>query len=139
MRLYFSHPTFTFNTKTEKKCIDIIQEYLEPEKVINPADFGLKHDLKAELKKSDTLVAMAVSGVFTYLVWKEIEMVEEDTRLCTFMVQNKTNIGPLVEGISEDIKRLSKEESKELSHKITKADYQDGLLTSIVGSHKSRF
>ncbi|MEF8873970.1 MAG: hypothetical protein V5A88_04780 [Candidatus Thermoplasmatota archaeon] len=141
MRLYFSHPTFTFKTKTEKKCISIIKEHIEPDELINPSDFGLKHDLKSKVKKSDGLVAMAVSGVFTYVVWKEIEMFEEgeDVRLYTFMVQNKNDIGPLVKGIPEDIKKLSKKESKKLSHKITKDDYQDGFFSSLAGSHRSRF
>lgn len=141
MRLYFSHPTFTFKTKTEKECMRIIQEHLEPDEIINPSDYGVKHDLRSKLKECDGLVAMAVSGVFTYVVWKEIEMVEdsEGFRLYTFMVQSKNDIGPLVKGVPEDIKRLSKKKSKELSHKIAKSDYQDGLLTSIVGSHRSRF
>lgn len=140
MRLYFSHPTFTFKTKTEKRCISIIKEYLEPDNLINPADFGFKHDLRAELNKSDGIVAMAVSGVFTYVVWKEIELInEKDLPIYTFMVQNKENIGPLVKGIPEDIKRLSKKESKKLSHDITKNDYQEGFITSLLGSHGSRF
>lgn len=139
MRLYFSHPTFTFQTKTEKKCISIIREHLEVDEIINPADFGLKDDLRSELKRCDALVAMAVSGAFTYVIWKEIEMVEEDVELYTFMVKNKNNVGPLVKGVPEKIKRLSKRESKKLSHEITKNDYQDGLLTSLAGSHRSRF
>ncbi len=140
MRLYFSHPTFTFKTQTERKCISIIQEYLEPDELTNPANFGLKHDLRSELKKADGIVAMAVSGVFTYLVWKEIELLDgEEVRFYTFMVENKENIGPLVKGIPEDIKRLSKEESKKLSHEITKNDYQEGFISSMVGSHGSRF
>lgn len=140
MRLFFSHPTFTFKTETERKCISIIQEYLEPDELINPADFGLKSDLKSKLKETDGVVAMAVSGVFTYVVWKEIEIADkEEVKMYTFMVKNKNNIGPLVEGIPKDIKKLSKKESKKLSHKITKGDYQDGFLSSLAGSHKSRF
>ncbi|MFP3871651.1 MAG: hypothetical protein ACOCTR_02400 [Candidatus Natronoplasma sp.] len=145
MQIYFSHPTFTFNTQTERKCIGIIQEYLEPDKITNPASFGIKdrEQVKEELKESDGIVAMAVSGCFTYVVWKEIELREkvedEGAKIYTFMVENKDDIGPLVEGIPEDIKKLSKKESKKLSYKITKADYQDGFLTSLVGSHRSRF
>ncbi|MBS3781556.1 MAG: hypothetical protein KGY66_01775 [Candidatus Thermoplasmatota archaeon] len=139
MQLYFSHPTFTFKTKTERKCISIINEHLEPDELTNPADYGLKDDLKSELKKSDGIVAMAVSGVFTYLVWKEMEMVEEEVKLYTFMVENKENIGPLVKGVPEKIKRLSKKESKRLSYEITKNDYQEGFISSLVGSYGSRF
>lgn len=140
MSLYFSHPTFTFNTTTEKKCISIIKEYLEPDELINPANFGLKHDLKSKIQKSDSIVAMAVSGVFTYIVWKEIELVDKgEVKLYTFMVKNKSDIGPLVKGIPDNIKKLSKKQSKKLSYKITKDDYQDGFMTSLVGSRGSRF
>ncbi|MBS3816023.1 MAG: hypothetical protein KGY76_00480 [Candidatus Thermoplasmatota archaeon] len=149
MRIFFSHPTFTFHSKTEKKCIDIINEHLETEKIINPADFGLKADLRSKLKSSDSIVAMAVSNCFTYLVWKEIELMEEKeeemeekekkVKIYTFMVENKNDIGPLVEGIPDEIKKLSKKESKTLAHKLTKKDYQDGFLSSLVGSHRSRF
>jgi len=140
MIIYFSHPTFTFKTKTERKCINIIQEHLEPDEIINPANFGLKHDLKSELMETDGIVAMAVGGVFTYLVWKQMELVDEDeVDFYTFMVQNKENIGPLVKGVPEDIQRLNKDESKKLSYEITKNDYQDGFISSLIGSHGSRF
>ncbi len=142
MHIFFSHPTFTFKTKTERKCIEIIKEYLEPDKITNPADFGIRHDVKGELKKADSIVAMAVSTAFTYVVWKEIELRKEEGNevdIYTFMVENKNSIGPLVEGIPDNIKRLSKKQSKKLSHKISKDDYQDGLITSLIGSHSSRF
>ncbi len=140
MQLYFSHPTFTFKTKTERRCIRIIKEHLEPDQLTNPADFGFKHDLKSELEKCDGIVAMAVSGVFTYVVWKEIELIKKkDAEVYTFMVENKENIGPLVKGIPDDIKRLNKQQSKKLSHEITKNDYQEGFVTSLIGSHGSRF
>ncbi|MFP4000352.1 MAG: hypothetical protein ACLFSM_02355 [Thermoplasmata archaeon] len=140
MKLYFSHPTFTFNTRTERKCISIINEHLEPDELTNPADYGIKHDIKSDLKDSDALVAMAVSGAFTYVVWKEIEFVKEnDVQFYTFMVENKQDIGPLVKGIPEKIKRLSKKQSRKLSHEITKKDYQEGFISSLIGSHGSRF
>ncbi len=83
---------------------------------------------------------MAVSGVFTYLVWKELEMIDKDeVKVYTFMVENKNDIGPLVEGIPEDIKKLTKKQSKRLSHEMTREDYQDGFMSSLVGSHSSRF
>ncbi len=142
MHIFFSHPTFTFNTETERKCIKIIQDHLEPDKITNPADFGIKHDIKGELKEADAIVAMAVSGAFTYVVWKEMEIrKKEDTevKIYTFMVQNKENIGPLVEGIPEGIKKLSKEQSKKVAYQISKDDYQDGFISSLFGSHRSRF
>ncbi len=139
MRLYFSHPTFTFHTKTERKCIKIIKEHLDVEELINPADHGLRQATKEKLKESDGVVAMAVSGRFTYLVWKEMEINGKEENFYTFMVENKNSIGPLVEGVPEDIKRLSKKESRILSYDITKDDYKEGFLSALFGSRGGRF
>ncbi len=140
MLIYFSHPVFTFNTKTERKCKGIITEYLEPKDIIDPSDFGMKHDRKSELEKADAIVGMAVSYCLTYAVWKEMKICKEtDAKLYTFMVENKENIGPLVKGVPENVKKLSKAESKKFSHEITKRDYKDGFMTMLVGSHRSRF
>ncbi len=140
MIIYFSHPAFTFKTKTERKCKDIIQEYLETEEIIDPSDFGLKHGRKQELERADGIVGMAVSSCFTYSVWKEMRLAkQEDTEIYTFMVENKEDIGPLVKGVPDEIRRLSKKQSKKLSYEIMKNDYQDGFITSLVGSHRSRF
>lgn len=159
MDIYFSHPTFTFHTKTEKKCLEIMREYLDVDKIINPADFGLKKDVKEKIKNADAIVAMAVSKRFTYIVWREIELnlgkeifnskkqksgeklsdIDKEGKIYTFMVESKNDIGPLVEGIPEGIKNLDKSETKKFSYKITKKDYQDGFMSSLIGSHGSRF
>lgn len=139
MKLYFSHPTFTFHTKTERECIKIIEEHLEPDELVNPADYGLRESTKDKLKDSDGVIAMAVSYRFTYLVWNELDINGEEENFYTFMVENKSSIGPLVEGIPEKIERLSKEESERFNHEITKKDYKEGFLSSMFGSRKSRF
>ncbi len=142
MHIFFSHPTFTFKTETERKCLSIIDEYLEPDKIINPAEFGIKHDVIGKLKKSDAIVAMAVSGCFTYVVWNEIKLglkTDKEVKIYTFMVENKEDIGPLVKGIPDWVKKLSKKESKKVSYEILKSDYQDGFLSSLAGSYGRRF
>ncbi len=139
MKMYFSHPTFTFHTKTERKCIKVIKEHLEPDELINPADYGMRDDKKSELEGSKSVVAMAISKCFTYLVWKEMEINGNEGNFYTFMVENKKSIGPLVEGVPDDIKKLSKEESKKLSYEITKSDYKEGFLSSLFGSRGGRF
>ncbi|MEF8832675.1 MAG: hypothetical protein V5A66_04045 [Candidatus Thermoplasmatota archaeon] len=139
MKLYFSHPTFTFHTETERSCIDIIEEHLEYDELVNPADFGLRKSTKDKLKDSDGVIAMAVSTRFTYLVWNELEINGKEENFYTFMVESRNSIGPLVEGIPDKIERLSKEESKKFSYEITKKDYKEGFLSSMFGSRKKRF
>lgn len=140
MIIYFSHPTFTFKRRTEKKCIEIIKEHMDTDKVINPADFGLKDDMREKVKGSDAIVGMAVSNKFTFLVWNEMKLAKENNiELYTFMVKSKSDIGPLVKGVPDNIEKLSKDESKRFAHELTKNDYRDGFLSSLVGSRKSRF
>lgn len=139
MKMYFSHPTFTYHTKTERKCIKIIKKHLELDELINPADYGLRDSTKEKLKDSDAVVAMAVSKYFTYLVWNEMKINGKEDNFYTFMVESKKSIGPLVEGVPEEIEKLSKEKSEKFSYEITKKDYKEGFLSSLMGSHKSRF
>lgn len=140
MKIYFSHPTFTFKKKTEKKCIEIIKDNLDVDEIVNPSDFGLKDDMRERVKECDAMVGMAVSSNFTFLVWKEMELAEKHSqKLYTFMVENKRDIGPLVKGVPEKIKKLTKEESKRFAHEITKNDYRDSFMSALIGSRKSRF
>lgn len=121
MDIFFSHPTFTFQTKTESRCIKIIKDSFEVEEVINPANYGLKDDTSKELEKIDLVVGMAVSNRFTYLVWKQMEFGKKNgAKLCTFYVENKNNVGPLVKGMVTEVKKLSKDESKIFSNRMLK-------------------
>lgn len=130
MKIYFSHPTFTFRTKTEKECISIIEKYLDADEIINPADFGLKHDVRKEILEADAVVGMAVSEKFTFLVWNEMDVGKKDgEKMYTMMVESQRDIGPLVEGVPENIEKLSKNESKAFNHKMMK-----GTRTSLFPS-----
>jgi len=54
MKIYFSHPTFTYHTKTEKRCIRLIETKFEKlTKIINPASFGALKDSKSQIKELD--------------------------------------------------------------------------------------
>ncbi len=55
MKVYFSHPTITFRTRTETTCLEIIDEVLDPDEIVNPHDFGLKDDLKSIIHGCDSL------------------------------------------------------------------------------------
>jgi len=124
MKIYFSHPTFTFRTKTEKTCIKIIQENLEADEVINPADFGLRHDVRNKILEADAIVGMAVSEKFTFLVWNEMDLAEDNgEKIYTIMVENQRDLGPLVEDVPENIERLTRDESKAFSHDVMKGTY----------------
>ena len=139
MILYFSHPTFTFNTKTERKCLKILDKVFEPDETINPSDHGLKYDPRDDIKRADRIVGMAVSNTFSFIVWKEMDIAEENnTELYTLMVENRNDIGPMVEGIPDDIKRLSREKSKELSRQITLGN-RESIFSLIVGNWNKRF
>lgn len=139
MDIFFSHPTFTFRTKTESKCIKIIKDSFEVDEVINPADYGLKDDTSEELKDVDLVVGMAILNNFTFLVWKQMEFGEKNgAKLCTFYVENKNSIGPLVKGMVSEVKKLSKDESKIFANKMLK-EQQESMATLFFGNWGGRF
>ena len=140
MKIYFSHPTFTYRTNTEKECISIIEEYLDADEIINPADFGLKHDIRKNILEADAIVGMAVSEKFTFLVWNEMDVAKKDgEKLYTMMVESQRDIGPLVEGVPDNIKKLSKNESKAFSHEVTKGTYRSMFPSLSIFKGSKRF
>lgn len=139
MNIFFSHPTFTFGTKTESRCMGIIKQSFEVDEVINPANYGLRDDTSEELKDIDMVVGMAVSNKFTFLVWKQMEFGKKNgAKLCTFFVENKNNVGPLVKGMVGEVKKLDKNESKIFSNEILK-EKQESMGTLFFGNWGGRF
>lgn len=139
MKIFFSHPTFTFQTKTEDKCLEIIKDSFDVDEVIDPSNFGLKHDSSKELKECDLVVGMAVSNKFTFLVWKQMEFGEKNgAKLCTFYVENKNNIGPLVKGMVGEVKKLSKDESELFSNEMLK-EKRESMGSLFFGNWGGRF
>ncbi len=137
--VYFSHPVFTHRTKTERTCLKILKG-LNPQELINPANFGLKHNIQEYVERADTIVAMAVSGKFTYLVWKELEFGKKNgASIYTFMVESKNDIGPLVQGVPDEIVRLSKEESQEFVDKMINDDLRESIISLFIGNIGRRF
>jgi len=75
--IYFSHPSFTFRTDTERYCISIFKN-LKVEGTINPSNYGLKDDISSLIKEADAIVGMSVARKLTYLVWNEMKYGEEN-------------------------------------------------------------
>lgn len=139
MRIYFSHPTFTFRTKTERECINILKRSFDAEEIINPADFGLRKDPKEKIRESDMVVGMAVSRHFTFLVWNEMKVGKESgAEINTFMVESKNDLGPLVEGVPDGIEKLSPEESQVFREDVLEGE-KESIFSLIIGNWKRRF
>ncbi len=137
--VYFSHPVFSHRTKTERRCMKMLKE-LNPKEVINPANLGLRHDIREQIHRADAVVGMAVSGKFTYVVWKELELGKErGAEVFTLMVENKNDLGPLVEGIPKDIVKLSQEDSKEFVECMIASDLRESVLSLFIGNLGRRF
>ncbi|MFW5912572.1 MAG: hypothetical protein ACOCSA_00175 [Candidatus Hadarchaeota archaeon] len=140
MRVYFSHPTFTYRTDTEEFCVDMIKErWGNVEKVVNPLEYGLKHDVMSLISSSEKVVGMSVLDKYTFLVWNELERArEEGAEVYTIRVQNKEKIGGIEKGMPEDIVKLSKEESEKFTNELLKEN-RDGLISTIFGHHGGMF
>lgn len=141
MKVYFSHPSFTFQTKTERMCIKIIEENMAADKIINPSTFGLRENPIKKIKEADVdiVIGMAVSNKLIYSVWKEMKIGRANgSDLCTFYVENKGDIGPLVEGVPESVEKLSKRDSKKFSNEIIEG-YKESFYSLIFGNIGRRF
>ncbi len=136
--VFFSHPPFIFRTHTERQCLSIIHE-LKAHEVINPADYGLRDDIRELIKRAHVVIGACVDKNFTFLVWNEMEFGEKHgKKLYTLMVKNKHNIGPLVEGIPKDVKKLSREESELFSMEIL-SDHRESIYSIFIGNWGRRF
>src|SRR6056297_2204794 len=121
MKVYFSHPTLTFRTRTESITLDIIEDSLKPDEIINPANFGLKDDLKSMIQEVDVVVGMAIENKFTFLVWNEmVEGQDNGANLYTIRVKNKEKVGVLEEGFPEGTRKLDREESDNFTGELLK-------------------
>ncbi|MBS3788210.1 hypothetical protein KGY63_00695 [Candidatus Bipolaricaulota bacterium] len=139
MRVYFSHPTFTFRTRTETTCVEIIDEVLDPDEIVNPTEYGLKDDLKSIVHGCDVVVGMAIENKYTFLVWNEMEEGKEHgADIYTIRVKNKENIGELEKGFQEGTKRLSQEETDKFTGELLKQN-RSSFLTLLFGNWGRRF
>ncbi|KXB05726.1 hypothetical protein AKJ50_00055 [candidate division MSBL1 archaeon SCGC-AAA382A13] len=140
MKIYFSHPTFTFRTDTEEFCIKMIREkFNDIEKIFNPLKYGLKHDVRSFIHESDAVVGMAISEKFTFLVQNEMKEGKKwGADLYTIRVQNKEKIGEIEEGMPKEIQKLSKEESDKFTNELMKKN-RESFWSLLLGKHGSRF
>ncbi|MBS3786648.1 hypothetical protein KGY79_00465 [Candidatus Bipolaricaulota bacterium] len=139
MKVYFSHPTITFRTRTETICLEIIDEVLEPDEIVNPPEFGLKDDLKSIVQECDVVVGMAIENKYTFLVWNEMkEGRDHGADLYTIRVKNKENIGELEKGLPEGVRQLSREKSDDFTGELMKEN-RSSILSILFGKWGGRF
>lgn len=140
MKIFFSHPPFTFQTDTEETCIEMIRDYFEDvKKIYNPLEYGLKHDLRDFIHQSNVVVGMAILGNFTFLVHKEVEEGrEKGAEIYTIRVRSKEEIGKIEKGVPDEIQKLSKDESDRFSNEMMKEN-RESIWSLLVGKRDSRF
>ena len=139
MKVYFSHPTPTFRTRTETVCLEIINEYFDPDEIINPSNFGLKKDLKSTIQKSNIVVGMAIENKYTFLVWNEMEEGKKHgADLYTIRAKDKENIGPMEKGFPEVTRKLSRKQSEKFTGELLDEN-RSSLFSLLFGNWGSRF
>lgn len=139
MKIYFSHPTFTYHTKTSRMAKEIIKRGLEPDKIIDPADYSLRKDPTKFIAECEGVVGMSISNKLTFLVWKEMERGEDNgVELYTLLAEGRSSVGPMVEGVPDSIEKLSHKESKHFSKSVMKQS-RDGLVSLLFGNWNRRF
>ncbi|KXA90879.1 hypothetical protein AKJ64_05150 [candidate division MSBL1 archaeon SCGC-AAA259E17] len=140
MQVYFSHPTFTYQTDTEEFCVDMIREnFNNVKEVVNPLEYGLKKNVRKIIRESDVVVGMAISGKYTFLVHNEMEDGRKGgADLYTIRVQNKEKIGKIEKGMPEEIRKLSRKESNRYTKELMKEN-RESFWSLLLGKHNTRF
>ena len=138
MKIYFSHPTFTYHTKTEKRCIRLIQTKFENlTKIINPASFGALKDSKSQIKESDIIIGLAINNKYTFLVWKEIEYSQKNnSKIYSINATNKNQIGDIKKGLLDEHEKLDRDKSEKFKKNI---QANDNTIKSILLGTKNKF
>jgi len=131
---YFSHPSLSYHTNTEKMAIRIMKKELSVDKVINPYDFKgrKKEKLNQMLKESDMVIGMSVYEKYPYIVWNDMEYgISLDKEVHTINFPSDRT-GPMVldEGMKDEYERLSLEDTDKLYSDIMKEDSK-GLLSRL--------
>lgn len=111
--VYLSEPTILYNTRTEKAVLQIIEEELNPERILVPSRYGLRSTFHM-IGDAKALVAVAIMGKLTAGVVAEIEEAEKKgVPVYTLEIARRGEDieYALVEGVPEELERLSMEET----------------------------
>lgn len=137
--IYMSEPTILYNTKSEKACVEIIEENFSSSNIIVPSKYGLK-PTEHLIEKAEIFVAVAILGKFTSLVVRELEIAQTlNKKIYTLEIARKGDKGlayALVEGIPEEIEKLTPEQTNELYETFRREDFS-GFMKLFLGERKS--
>ncbi|MFQ6087328.1 MAG: hypothetical protein ACE5K0_00295 [Candidatus Methanofastidiosia archaeon] len=130
-KLYFSHPTLTFHTKTERECLEFLRSKFRDSKIINPADYGFKGKGFFEnlISSSRIVCGLVIFEKYTYGVLKEMEYgVNLGKEVYTIASESKEEFFRtklrLKEGMPSEYERLSWEQTKKLYSELQKKSYR---------------
>lgn len=122
--VYLSEPTILYNTRTEKAIVRIIEEELGAERILVPSSYGLRSTFHM-IARARALVAVAVMGKLTAGVVAEIEEAgRRGVPVYTLEIARKGEDleYALVEGVPEELERLSMEETDRFYNELRGED-----------------
>ncbi|PTD94730.1 hypothetical protein C9439_01060 [archaeon SCG-AAA382B04] len=136
MTVYFSHPTFTYHTETERKCISKIRKKFS-EEIVNPSEKGFRSKSKEMIDKSDKIVGVAIEDKVTFLVNQEVKYAKNSgNKAYIINVEEKNLISDIRDFSRDDFEILTLEKTKEFKANLRKEDLS---VTGFLFGGKSRF
>ncbi len=141
-KVYFIHPSITYNTRTEKSVITMIKEKIKAEiredvEVISPSKLSRDRIMKwkEEVAMCTAVVGMALEGKYTISVWTVLDYAEErKIPVYTVMVNEGGHIWK--EGVVKDIEKLSLEESDQFARELVYGFLHDIFGRIIFGGRR---
>jgi hypothetical protein len=134
-KVYFIHPSVTYHTRTERTCHRLIKSKLEKDiKIITPSELSKKQikNWKEDIKETDSVVGMALEGNYTISIWTVLEYAEKLKKPIYTICVGEGGI-KWREGILEDVKKLSLEETRKFSRKVALDDGKSMMRGMIFG------
>jgi len=139
-KVYFIQPSITYHSRTERFCLKLIKSELgEDMNITNPANLSMKRikQWKEEIKEIDTVVGLALENKYTISVWTVLEYAESLKKPIYTIKVGETTF-KWDEGIQKDVEKLSLEETRKFTRKITLGDGKH-MLRGLIFGKRSKY
>ncbi|MEA1993657.1 MAG: hypothetical protein U9N35_04600 [Euryarchaeota archaeon] len=139
-KVYFIHPSITYHSRTEKRCLQLIKSELgEDLEIINPSNLNKKQiqGWKEDLTEMDAVVGMALEEKYTVSVWTVLEHAEK-LKKPVYTIRVNETITKWHEGVLEDVEKLPLEETRRFTREII---YEDGkgMFKGMIFGNRSKY
>ncbi len=139
-KVYFIHPSITYHSRTERRCENLMNSKLEGDlDIMGPSNLSKEEirSWKEDIEDMDIVVGLALEEKYTVSVWKVMEYADDLEKSIYTIKVNESTI-KWREGILEDVKKLSLEETRDFTRKIVLDDGKS-MLKGLFFGNRSKY